>query len=757
MTSPAGRTPGDEPSREEFRVQGMDCAEEVSKLRRAFAAVPGFADLDVDLLAGRLSVHFDPARANRAALLAAIEKAGMRGEPWTEEPLARRSTRDALALVGALAIVAGMVVHWADGGALLPALQGVDAPRAALVLYALAVLATAGPLLPRAWAAVRSLSPDMHLLMVAAITGAIVLGDWLEAATVAVLFALSLQLEAWSVGRARRAVAGLLSLSPGSAELLHDGHGHRVPISAVTVGARVLVRPGERVPLDGTIVDGRSDLDESPLTGESRTVAKGPGDSVFAGSMNGAGALQLQITRASVDSTVARIARLVSEAHRQRGASERFVERFARLYTPIVMALAALAFIAPPLLFARSWSESGYAALVLLVIACPCALVISTPVSVVCALASAARAGVLIKGGRFIEEPARLRCLAFDKTGTLTTGRPTIVEIEPFEGHDVRELLAIASAIESASTHPLAGAIVAHARALGVSPAVAQEVRELPGRGAEGRIEGALAWIGSHAVLEERGQETPEQHRRLVQLEAQGRSVVILGTDEHVCGLFVLADEPRPHAAAALAQLRTLGLSRLVLLTGDNAGSAHALAARLGMSGSQDGSGLHGPLEVRAGLLPERKLAVIAELSSRSGPVGMVGDGINDAPALAAAAVGIALGGAASDVAIETADIVIMSGDLRRLPWLVSHSRRTLAIIRQNIAVAIGVKVVVIVAALAGHATLWAAIAADMGVSMAVVANALRLLRAAPLGEPAGTSEARDAPVSATGPTPGAA
>jgi len=758
--------------RADFRVAGMDCAEEVSALQRAFAAVPGVAGLDVDLLSCRLSVRFDPGRVDEDTLLAAVQHAGLRGSRWIEEGedadlahgagaagdardacgtgagggeargadagsgaergrergagQAGRSLRDRLALLAGLAVLAGMAAHAASAHALLPALQGVGAPPAALALYALAVLATGVPLLPRALASLRARAPDMHLLMVAAIAGALALGDWLEAATVAVLFALSLQLEAWSVGRARRAVSALLSLSPRTAEVLHDGHGHRVPLSAVAVGARVLVRPGERVPLDGLVADGSSAVDESPLTGEHRPVAKAAGDAVFAGSINGAGALQLSITRVSADSTVARIARMVGEAHRQRGGSERFVERFARVYTPAVMALALVALLAPPLLAGRPWGESAYQALVLLVIACPCALVISTPVSVVCALASAARAGVLVKGGRFIEEPARARCLAFDKTGTLTAGRPVIVDIVPFADHDAAELLALASAIETASSHPLGSAIVAHAAAQGVRPAVAQEVRELPGRGAEGRVHGSLAWIGSHRLLEERGQETPEQHRQLVALEDAGRSVVILGTDAHVCGLFVLADEPRPHAAAAIAELRALGIRRLVMLTGDNAGTALALGARLGLD------------EVRAGLLPEDKLAVVRELSAASGPVAMVGDGINDTPALAAAHVGIALGGAASDVAIETADVVVMSDDLRRLPWLVRHSRRTLAIIRQNVAVAIGVKLAVIGFAFAGHGSLWAAIAADMGVSLAVVANALRLLRAAPLSAPAG-------------------
>ena len=737
---------------QDFRVLGLDCAEEVLALRHALEPLEGVGELGFDLLSQRLTVRFDPQRIGVAALSEAIGRTGMRAVPWTvagEPAMAerRRDPRAALVAAGAGLLVLGFGWHVAQAGALLPALVGQAPPRASQILYALSAAAGLLPLLPKALAAVRGLRPDMHLLMALAIVGALALGDGLEAATVGALFGLSLLLESWSIGRARRAVAALLDLSPREAEVLHEPgaepgaehgeaggeggdaahrHGHRVPAAQVAVGALLRVRPGERVPLDGRVVAGSSELDESPITGESRPVAKGPGDEVFAGTINGRGALELQSTRPADDTMLARITRLVVEAQSRRGPSERFVERFARVYTPVVLALAALAALGPPLLLARPWGASFYDALVLLVIACPCALVISTPVSVVCALASAARQGVLVKGGRLVEAPAGLRAMALDKTGTLTTGRPVVAQVIPFDHHDEHDLLCRAAAIETRSRHPLGEAIVARAQQGGCPHLPARDVTALPGRGAQATLEGRAWWIGSHRLLEERGQETPEVHATLERLEAEGRSVVILGNERHVCGLIVLEEQPRAEAAAAIAELHALGVAPIVMLTGDTPGAARALAGRLGLD------------EVRAGLLPEDKLAAVQALVARHGAVAMVGDGVNDAPALAASGLGVALGAAGSDAAIETADVVIMSDDLSRLPWLVRHSRRTVATIRANVAASLAIKAAFIALALLGWASLWGAIAADMGVSLLVVANAMRLLRAsAPPAAPA--------------------
>ncbi len=724
----------------EFRVTGLDCAEEVALLRRALAPLPGVHGLSFDVFAQRLAVEVEPGVTDAARLQRAIAATGLRASAWDAPAPAseRPALRLVLTSVAGAALLAGFVGHLLASGSLEEALAGHDhtgpghdTPLPAQLAYLIAVAAGLVPLLPKALSSLRALRPDMNLLMTVAIGGALALGDFFEAGTVAFLFALSLELEAWSVGRARRALASLMALSPREAEIMHaDGtcghggghgapHGHRVAADSVAVGSIVLVRPGERVPLDGRIVSGSSDVDLSPLTGEHVPVARGPGEEVWAGAINGAGALEIRTTRVAQDTTLARIVRLVGEAQQRRSHSERLVERFARIYTPAVMALAVLvAALAPPL-FGQDFGEAVYHALVLLVIACPCALVISTPVSVVCAIGAAARRGVLVKGGQHMESPARLAALAFDKTGTLTAGRPRLRRVLPFEGHDEPGLLRIAAALEMRARHPLGEALLAAADARGVRPAGAVDVRAIPGRGLSGAVGGTSYWLGSHRLLEERGQETPEVHAMLLALEAEGQTAVILGNERHVCGVFVLGDEPRPEAAATVAELRGLGLSPLVLLTGDNAATAAAIGRRLALD------------EVRAGLLPEEKLAAIDALTARHGAMGMVGDGVNDAPAMARASVGIAMGAAGADAAIETADIVIMSDELSRLPWLVRHSRRTVAIIRQNIVAAVGIKAVFIVAALGGWASLWGAIAADMGVSLLVVLNGLRLLRPA--------------------------
>ena len=706
----------------------MDCAEEVAILKRELGPlVGGEESLGFDVLRGKLTVS-SPEIATEA-IRDAVARTGMKAEPWADagSEASRdlgRATQALLAVGSGLATAGGFATHaWIAGGALaalgsegLGVAAGV--PPAAVALYLLAIVLGGRYVLPKAIFALRRLRPDMNLLMTVAVCGAILLGEWFEASTVAFLFALSGALEAWSVGRARRAVESLMDLSPTTARVKSCcGEEREVAAAAVAVGTVFVIHPGEKVPLDGTVVEGRSEVDQAPITGESVPVAKSLDDEVFAGTINGGGVLEVRSTREADETTLAHIIRLVEEAQSRRSPSEQWVERFARVYTPAVMVLALLVAVVPPLAFAAAWGDWFYRALVLLVIACPCALVISTPVSIVAALAAAARSGVLIKGGVFIEAPARLAVVAFDKTGTLTEGEPSVVEVVPFAEHDEIGLLERAAALEARSEHPLARAVRRHAEARGVDVPAAEDLRTLPGQGVQGRFGDQIFWLGSHRYLEERGQETPEVHDQLERMSDAGRTIVVVGNDAHVCGFIAVADGVRPEARETLDQLRREGL-HLVMLTGDNAGTARAIGRETGVD------------DVRSELLPLDKVETIERLVESYGGVAMIGDGINDAPAMGRATLGIAMGSAGSDAAIEAADIALMSDDLSKLPWLVRHSRRTLSVIHQNVVFALGVKLAVFALATGGLATLWMAIAADMGASLLVIGNGLRLLRA---------------------------
>jgi len=715
-----------------FKIRGMDCAEEIAILKREVGPLIGGEDrLGFDLLKARMTVLSPPHGLSAQEVVQAVARTGMGAQVWREgseevekEGVWQRRGRTILAALSGLGVLAGFATHAVLAGGISRALgsegMGVaeaGVPLTARAFYLLAILAGLWTVAPKAWFAVRRLRPDMNLLMTVAVLGAVGLGEWFEGATVAFLFAVSLALEAWSVGRARRAVAALLDLSPEMARLLRpEGREDEVPAGQVEVGAHFVVRPGERLPLDGRVTRGSSEVNQAPITGESAPVLKQAGDEVFAGTINGDGALEVESTRRADDTTLAHIIRMVEEAQSRKAPSEQWVERFARLYTPAVMGLALAVLLLPPLAAGAAWSDWIYRALVLLVIACPCALVISTPVSIVAALTAAARHGVLVKGGLFIEAPARLRAVALDKTGTLTWGRPAVVGVVPLAGHDERELLEPVAALEARSEHPLARAILAYAKDRGIDVRPAEDFKILQGKGATGRFDGREYWLGSHRYLEERGQETPEIHERLEDMSQAGRTAVVVGTGDHVCGLIAVADAVREESRGTVQALREAGIETVVMLTGDNRGTAEAIGKETGID------------EVRAELLPAEKVAAIDQLVARYGQVAMIGDGVNDAPAMARATLSVAMGAAGSDAAIETADVALMSDDLSKLPWLIRHSRRTLRVIRQNITFSLAVKVVFVVLTFAGHASLWAAIAADMGASLLVVFNGLRLL-----------------------------
>ena len=715
-----------------FTVSGLDCTEEVAILKDAVGPLVGGTDqLGFDVLNGRMFVAASVTEASDQDICAAIAKTSMRAEPWARQSREeggsdrRRRVQVWLTSLSGMAILAGLSVHFWLAGSWASALEqlaghaGQPTPLPEIIAYLTAILLGMRYVIVKAWHAARNLRPDINLLMVIAVTGAVVIGEWFEAATVTFLFALSLTLESWSIGRARRAIAALLDLTPPTIRLHSSTNPDQEMAAAdAPIGSFFVVRPGERIALDGEIVSGTTAVNQAPITGESMPVPKEGGDDVFAGTINGEGVIVVESRKRADDTTLARIIRMVEQAHSRRAPAEQWVEKFAKIYTPAVILMAVAVFLIPPLLFGGLWEDWFYRALVLLVIACPCALVISTPVSIVSGLASAARNGLLIKGGSYLEQPANLKAIAFDKTGTLTCGEPRVVKVVPLNGHDEIDLLQRAAALEQQCTHPLAKAILDHATALAIAPMEAEDVKALPSKGIAGRIGETSFWLGSHRFFLERGLKENKASAQAEALEQGGSTVVLIGNDQHVYGLIAVADAVRPEAKAALSALRAAAIDHMVMLTGDNEATARAIAKEIGID------------EVRAELLPDDKVRAVEQLVEAYGMVAMVGDGINDAPAMARASFGIALGTIGSDAAIETADIALMSDDLKRLPWLIEHARRTVGIIEQNILFSLGVKALFVFLTFAGFATLWGAIAADVGASLLVVANALRLLGA---------------------------
>ena len=720
-----------------FSVPQMDCMEEVGLIRQSLATLlPDDSRLRFDIPQRTVQIDLSETDLTAAQVQTALQQSGLKIELRTGKspdlellPSSPRWRREDLwTMLSGLGLLIVLIVS------AIPRTQSGDSPIPGLDLIEMlgVVLAIATGLktvLPKAIRSVLRLQPDMNLLLVLATVGALSLRDWTEAASIVFLFAVANSLEAWSVSQAQRAIDRVLQLTPPVTQRLTDGDTPQtVPVAEVHVGERIRIGPGERIPLDGIILTGESLLDQSTLTGESVPVLKRIGDPVFAGTVNGAAALELRVTSDIHTSTVAQVAELVQQAQSRRSARERWVDRFARWYTPLILAASLLLVLIPAILVPDQWTVWLYRGLVLLVIGCPCALVISTPVSIVAGLACAARHGVLLKGGTALERAAGLRAVAFDKTGTLTTGRLTVQQVIPSGGHSAEELLRVAASVEAVSSHPLAKAIVTYASEQQLALLPATDLREIAGLGAEANIEGVSSWAGSAKLLQQRivatmGENRPAEVNHPLpdagpqESRANGaKSVVYVGQGADLLGRILLRDEIRPTALAAMEQLRALGMTHLCVLTGDLKSTAESIAQELRLT------------EVHAELLPADKLRIVRELVEATGATAMVGDGINDAPALAEASLGIAMGQSASDIAIATADVAMLTTDLTRLPWLVRHARRTLQVIQQNIAFALLVKAVFAVLAVMGATTLWGAIAADTGASIVVIFNGLRLL-----------------------------
>jgi len=691
------------------RIPAMDCPNEENLIRQALASIDGIRTLRFELAARNLSIDGSPS-AQESALLA-IRKLGFEAEPIAAESKVESPSgfgeigKAVVALL--LAIAAEALDYFAPDT--LP-FKGLG-----MALAAAAIALSGFSTYRKGLAALRRGQLNMNALMGVAVTGAFLIGQWPEAAMVMALYAIAELIEARSVDRARNAIQGLLALAPDTAEISQpDGSWLEMPADQVSLGAQVRVKPGARIPLDGRVTVGNSAVNQAPVTGESIPVDKSIGDPLFAGTINETGTLVFEVTAVAGNTTLSRIIHAVEQAQGTRAPTQRFVDRFAAIYTPAVFVIALAIALLGPWLFGWTMLQAVYKALVLLVIACPCALVIATPVTVVSGLAAAARRGVLIKGGVYLEEARKLRAVALDKTGTITAGKPKLVASEIVSSSIAEtQILSWAASLAGHSDHPVSKAIAA-----GLPPSAngLQDFRALPGRGIEARSDGTLLVLGNHRLIEERHLCSPAIEARLNEHERQGRTVTLLASNNEVLAIFAVADTIKESSRSAIAELHRLGVVS-VMLTGDNVATAGAIAQQAGID------------DARGNLLPEDKLAAIEELRERYGSTAMTGDGINDAPALARADIGVAMGAAGTDTAMEAADIVIMNDDLRRIPETIHLSRRTHAVLWQNISLALGIKVVFLGLALFGSATMWMAVFADMGASLLVVANGLRMLR----------------------------
>ncbi len=589
-----------------------------------------------------------------------------------------------------------------------------------LPLYTLAIISGGWGNARKAFFALPRLNFNMSVLMTVAVLGAAAIGEWAEGAVVAFLYSVSEMLEAWTMQRARRSIRELMDIAPKVARIRRASTDAEVPVEDIVVGDVMVIRPGEKIAMDGRISKGESAINEAAITGESVPTEKGPGAEVFAGTLNINGALEVEVTRRVQDTTIAKIIHMVEEAQAERAPSQAFVDRFAAVYTPLVIALAAAIALLPPIALGYEWGAWVYRGLALLVVACPCALVVSTPVSIVSAISNAARNGVLVKGGVYLEAVGALRSIAFDKTGTLTRGEPVVTDLLPLQARSETELLQVAVNVETHSEHPLALAIVRMAEERGIRPDPADDFSAITGRGATGVSEGRSVYIGNLRLYEEQGVSIEPTRKQVHDLQQEGKTAMIVGSGDGFLGIIAVADEVRKSSKDAILELKRAGIERTVMLTGDNEQTARAIAAKLGVD------------DYRAELLPEDKVAAVKELNHQYGEVAMVGDGINDAPALATATVGIAMGGAGTDTALETADIALMADDLSKLPFAVRLSRSALRVIKQNIGFSLVIKLVAVLAVFPGWLTLWLAIIADMGATILVTLNGIRLLRLRP-------------------------
>ena len=725
-----------------FNIAGVDCVDCALTVERNIASMRGVSSARIGAADGRLEVQYDPAQVGEKEVEKRIYSLGYRvrvsetpfsdvgGRPEVEIDPERHAHSFREESASGLRRLLTARWQWMFTGASgVFTIAGAAGTWAGLNtsivvgLYVAAIALGGWNIARKGFHALRTFSLDMNFLMTVAVMGAAAIGEWLEGATVIFLFSVAELLESAATGKARRAIRSLMKLSPLTAAIRTDAAGgaeaedRRVPVESVQVGTLIVVKPGDKIPLDGVVREGSSSVDQAPITGESMPVAKAPGDIVFAGTINLDGALEVEVTAEASDTTLARIIHMVEAAQAKRAPVQQTVDRFARIYTPSVVAAAVLMMTAPTLIWGEAFGTWFYRALVLLVVACPCALVISTPVTIVSALARAAREGILIKGGAYLERAGHIDKMIFDKTGTLTEGVPRVVDTIALNGMVKEDVLRVAAAVESQSEHPLAQAVIEKARGYRFQMSEAASFRSHAGKGAQASVDGRTYYMGSHRFFDESGLCTPDIAERIDEVEHGGQTAVLLWTDSEPLALLAVADSLRTGGVKVIEELRSLGIRDIEMLTGDNRITAEGVAAQLGID------------TVHAELLPEQKVGIVEESLEDHKTVAMVGDGVNDAPALAAASVGIAMGTAGTDQALETADIALMGDDLSKLPVLLRLARSALTTIKQNVAFSIVVKGAVLALTPFGIATLWMAVAADMGASLIVILSGMRMLR----------------------------
>lgn len=695
-----------------FKLKGLDCADEVAALNRTLSH-PKIFKFDANIMNESVRVYHEPS-LEQNEIIRLIEKAGVKVVEESETSFLKGHQKQVY-LIGASGLILGigMVLDWTT--------DLNDSIK--LIIYVSSVILSGALVFPKALRALRSLSLDMNVLMAIAVLGAFFIKEYSEGATVVFLFAVAELLEAMSVTRARKAIRDVLKITPKLAQIVTPDGLNPKEVNSVALGEVMLIRPGESVPLDGKILEGESSFNQAALTGESVPVEKKKGDTVLAGTLNESGAVKVEVTARFKDSKVSKIISLIENAQKDKAPSQRFVDTFAKIYTPAILVLAVFVAFFIPMIFKASFDVWIYRSLVLLVIGCPCALVIATPVSVVSGLTSLARRGVLVKGGIYLEALGQLKAMALDKTGTITQGKPSVRNVKHFSNISESEIYRISSSLEGMSSHPLAAAVVDYCKTKGAAPQKVEKFTNVSGKGAQAIFEGHWYFVGNHAFAHELGVCTPDLENYLSSIEVEGLSVVVVGHMNHdghlgeILSVFSIGDDVKVDSAEAVKGLHSAGIKEVVMLSGDNQKTAGAIAKRVGID------------TALGDLMPDDKVREIDVLVQKHKFVGMVGDGVNDAPALAHATVGIAMGAAGTDVAIETADIALMRDELSKLPKAIKHGRRVLHVIRFNIGFAIFIKVVFFVLAFLGYSNLWMAVAADMGASLFVTFNALRLLR----------------------------